>query len=100
LRTEVGERLKIVLPLMGMKQEVEIDGEVLYNIRPEMENNYLQGFGLGFAPTAPEQVNALQFFIESKVLGEVAERHVDLEALAQEHLHTRNDTVTLRIIPS
>jgi len=100
LRAEVGESLHIVLPLMGMKQEVEIDGEVLYNIHPSTDNNYLQGFGLGFSATEPDKLNALQSFIESKVLGEVAERHVDLESLAHEHLHFRNDSVTLRLIPS
>lgn len=100
LRTEVGEKLRVVLPLMGMKQEVEIDGKVLYSIRPGTDNNYLQGFGLGFSTAAPEQINALQSFIESKVLGEVTERHIDLEALAEEHLQTRNDSVTLRLIPS
>jgi len=100
LRAEVGEKLHVVLPLMGMKQEVEIDGEVLYSIRPSVENNYLQGFGLGFSATDPDKLNALQSFIESKVLGEVSERYIDLEALAQEHLQTRNDSVTLRLIPS
>ncbi|HAD03539.1 MAG: hypothetical protein A2091_08565 [Desulfuromonadales bacterium GWD2_61_12] len=100
LRAEVGEKLHVVLPLMGMKQEVEIDGEVLYSIRPGVENNYLQGFGLGFSATDPDKLNALQSFIEAKVLGEVSERHVDLESLAREHLQTRNDTVTLRLIPS
>lgn len=100
LMAEVGEKLHVVLPLMGMKQEIEIDGEVLYSIRPGTENNYLQGFGLGFATTDPEKLNALQSFIEAKVLGEVSDRHVDLESLAQEHLQTRNDSVTLRLIPS
>ena len=100
LRAEVGEKLHVVLPLMGMKQEVEIDGEVLYSIRPGVENNYLQGFGLGFSATDPDKLKALQSFIESKVLGEVSDRYIDLEALAQEHLQTRNDSVTLRLIPS
>lgn len=98
LRMREGEILKVVLPLVGMKKELEIASQVLYCIQPGPDNNYLQGFGLGFVDPDPEHLEILQAFIESRFFGEVADRDPELELIADSHLQNRKDRTVLRIV--
>jgi CheY-like chemotaxis protein len=93
------ERLNIIIPLFGMKTEVEISGRVLYRVKPGPENNYLQGVGIEFTDLTPETVKIIQDFLESRVLGELAEsiegsRQFDLSQL---QVHSHRD-LTLRSV--
>lgn len=72
LLMQQGERLCMILPLIGFKRELELNGRVLYVIRPAQENNYLNGFGLEFVDPADEALQALERFIERRLLAELA----------------------------
>jgi Tfp pilus assembly protein PilZ/CheY-like chemotaxis protein len=67
-------RLKVVLPLLGMKQEVELDGRVLYRVEPTAENNYLQGVGIEFTDLSDEARRQLRSFLKHRFLGDLADR--------------------------
>lgn len=98
LRMRKGEKLQLVLPLVGMRKELEIASEVLYCIQPGPDNNYLQGFGLGFVDPDPEHLEILQTFIESRLFGEVSDRQPDLDLTTEDHLLCRADHTVLRIV--
>ena len=98
LRMNEGEKLQVVLPLVGMRKELEIDSQVLYCIHPGPDNNYLQGFGLGFTNPDPEHLEILQTFIESRLFGEVNDRQPNLDLFTDTHLHCRSDRTVLRIV--
>lgn len=72
LKLTCGTRLFAVFPLFGHGKELEVEGTVLYVIEPSPQNNYVQGFGLGFAPLSPEQATLLERFIAESFLSEVA----------------------------
>lgn len=71
-RLAKGDRVTAILPLLGHGKELEIDGCVLYTVDASPENNYVQGFGLGFDRLTPEQTRLLQHYIEDSFLSEVA----------------------------
>ena len=72
LRLAKGDRISAVLPLLGHRKELEIEGTVLYIIEPSPQNGYVQGFGLGFSPLPPQQLPLLERFLEESFLNEVA----------------------------
>ena len=49
LKLACGTKVTAVFPLLGHGKELEVEGTVLYIIEPTPQNNYVQGFGLGFA---------------------------------------------------
>ncbi len=65
--------VRVVLPLLGMKKELEIDGKVLYCVLPGPENNYLQGVGIEFSELGEDTQAALEGFIEKMFLGELSD---------------------------
>jgi hypothetical protein len=71
LKLARGTRLSAVFPLLGHGKELEVEGTVLYVIEPSPRNNYIQGFGLGFASLAPDQALLLGRFIAESFLSEV-----------------------------
>jgi Tfp pilus assembly protein PilZ len=72
LRLSTGSRVSAVFPLLGHGKELEVDGTVLYVIEPTAQNNFVQGFGLGFTTLTQEQATELEHFIEASFLDEVA----------------------------
>ena len=91
------DHLTIIIPLVGMKTEVEINGKVLYRVNPSPENNYLQGVGIEFTDLTSATSATIKDFLESRVLGELAEsiegsRQFDLSQL---QVHSHRD-LTLR----
>lgn len=72
LRLAPGDRVSAVFPLLGHGKELEVEGNVLYVIEPTLQNNYLQGFGMGFTSLDPKQAILLERFIEESFLNEVA----------------------------
>lgn len=70
-----GTQLEIILPLLGMKCELEVKGEVIYQVSPCAENNYNQGVGICFSDTSPREKDLLERYLENRL-------HEDLE----EHL--------------
>lgn len=67
-----GESLEVVIPLMGMKKELELPSRVLYRIAPSLENNYQQGVGVTFTCPDSEAVETLQQYITHSLLEEIA----------------------------
>jgi Tfp pilus assembly protein PilZ len=63
-----GDRIDVVIPLMGMKKELELSCTVLYQIQPGPENNYQQGVGVAFAETGAEAVRAIYKYIGYSLL--------------------------------
>lgn len=72
IKLNAGDRVAAVLPLLGHGKELEIDGRVLYTVEPAAENNYVQGFGLGFNALTTSQVDCLQRFLADSFLNEVS----------------------------
>jgi hypothetical protein len=73
-RPAEGELLRVFFPLLGMKQELELDCRILYRVEPGPGNNYFQGFGLEFTGLAEEARQALQAFLEHRFIGDLAAR--------------------------
>jgi hypothetical protein len=72
LKHDSGTRLVAVFPLFGHGKELEVEGTVLYAIEPSLRNNFIQGFGLGFASLLQEQSALLERFITEWFIKEVA----------------------------
>jgi Tfp pilus assembly protein PilZ len=67
-RLKKGDSFRIVFPLMGMKKELEVGGRVLYSVRPDPDNNFLQGVGVEFTDIDQDTLEALQGFLEGCLL--------------------------------
>ncbi len=71
-KLEVGDSLSIVFPLLGHCKELEVAATVLYTVQPGTSNNYMQGFGVGFASLSEDEGSQLKKFIEERFLSEVS----------------------------
>lgn len=94
----LGDQLSVIFPLMGLKQELELETRVLYRVEPGPENNYLQGAGIEFIPTDKGSETALKRFIEYCFLGELSASRRGAEGLDPEHLQNRVHELTLRMV--
>lgn len=70
-RLDPGETFRIVLPLLGMKRELELTAKVLYCVHPEPKNNYLQGVGVEFIDLQPGNSQLLERYIETYFMEEL-----------------------------
>lgn len=85
-RIKKGDRVTVVFPLLGHCKEIEIKATVLYTIQPDAENNFFQGFGVGF-DDLPDGHNAqLQMFIREHFLKEVSASNDGVGGFAAEQL--------------
>lgn len=96
-RLHPGDQLQVIIPLIGLKQELELDGKVLYNVLPEADNNYLQGVGVEFTDLDQNAREDLQAFIEKLFLGEIRSTQPGLDDLDPAQLHSHLDKVTARL---
>jgi len=71
-RLNKGDRITVVFPLFGQCKEIEVKASVLYTIQPEAENNFFQGFGVGFDDIPEELAEQLQIYIREHFLREVS----------------------------
>ncbi|WP_305041707.1 PilZ domain-containing protein [Geoalkalibacter sp.] len=62
-RLNRSETVRLCVPLLGMKEELEALGRVVYEVQPTPENNYMQGYGIEFTSLAPESQQALSRFV-------------------------------------
>lgn len=67
-----GDRINVVFPLFGQGKEIEVKSTVLYCIQPEAQNNYFQGFGVGFDKLTEEEEKQLHIYIKEHFLKEVS----------------------------
>jgi len=96
-RLEERDEVRVFFPLMGMKQELELDGRVLYRVEPGPENKYMQGVGIEFAELAGASDRLLRSFIERCFLGELStHRHGD-EQMAKNQLRNISPEITLEL---
>lgn len=70
-RLQKGDNFRIVFPLLGMKKELEVGGRVLYSVRPDPDNNFLQGVGVEFTDINQDTLEALQGFLEGCLLDDL-----------------------------
>lgn len=68
-----GEQLQVVVPLMGMKKELKLQGQVLYSVAPTPDNNYLQGGGIKFLDIDAPSRKVLEQFITERFFGEISQ---------------------------
>ncbi|TYO98236.1 PilZ domain-containing protein [Geothermobacter ehrlichii] len=74
-----GEEFRLVLPLLGMKRELELTARVIYIVEPCPENRYQQGIGLEFRDLDAEATAQLEAFLEQRLLKELEEKHGHIE---------------------
>jgi Tfp pilus assembly protein PilZ len=85
-RIKKGDRATVVFPLLGHCKEIEIKATVLYTIQPEAENNFFQGFGVGFDDLPDGHKAQLQMFIREHFLKEVSASNDGVGDFAAEQL--------------
>jgi len=71
-RLNKGDRITVVFPLFGQCKEIEVMASVLYTVQPETENNFFQGFGVGFDDIPDDHAEQLQIYIREHFLREVS----------------------------
>lgn len=98
-RPAEGALLRVIIPLMGMKQELELDGRILYRVEPGPDNNYFQGIGIEFAELDKETLLALQAFLEHRFIGDLAAR-TGGEQLRLASTQIKEGGITLRLDPA
>jgi len=74
-KVKKGDRVTVVFPLFGHCKEIEVEATILYTIQPEAENNFFQGFGVGFDNLTDDCRGHLQTFIREHFLKEVSSSH-------------------------
>jgi len=98
-RVDTLDRMRVIFPLLGMHSEVEIEGRVIYRVHPGPENNYMQGVGIEFVDLSTQTLNALEDFIESRLLGEIADSRSGARDLDISQLRVHNRDLPLRLAP-
>ncbi|MEZ4483350.1 MAG: PilZ domain-containing protein [Syntrophotaleaceae bacterium] len=96
-RLQKGDSFRIVFPLLGMKRELEMGGRVLYCVRPDPDNNFLQGVGVEFTDISQETQQALQGFLEGCLLDELPGQ-AGAKLLAENRPNSRSEKPTLHLI--
>jgi len=72
-RMERNDSFRVVIPLFGMRQELDLAGRVVYRMEPAAENNYRQGVGIEFADIDERNRRTLEDYLEKVLLGNLAE---------------------------
>lgn len=96
-RLDHREKFRIILPLLGMKQELELTGQVIYCVHPEPKNNYQQGVGIEFIELQPDSSDLLERYIESCFMEELS--HHKARNGWQTHLPTKPSDETVVHLP-
>jgi CheY-like chemotaxis protein/Tfp pilus assembly protein PilZ len=58
-----GEGFRLYIPLLGMKRELELQSEVVFQVTPSEANNYQQGAGIRFRQPDAETTRHLEDFL-------------------------------------
>lgn len=98
IKIESDQETKMILPLLGLKREVEIPCRIIYTIQPCIENNFLQGFGVEFVSPTTDTLELIRQFLEQRLLGEIVTKRVDASDLEIDQMLTRSDEAQLRLI--
>lgn len=91
--------LRVIIPLVGMKKELELQGHVLYRVNPGPDNNYFQGIGIEFIKMNEESRKALQTFLAHRFIGDLASRPGG-EQIRLATQHPQAGGITLRLDPT
>ena len=89
--------VRIVLPLLGMQEEIEVLGRIVYSVEPSPENNYLQGMGIEFLDIPADTNRLLQKFVENLLVTELSDKRYTQDSLNLEQLQSRTDDMLLKI---
>ncbi len=81
-----GDQVTVVFPLLGHCKEIEVNSTVLYTIQPDADNNFFQGFGIGFDELPESYKIHLQQFIREHFLKEVSASNDGVGAFKTEQL--------------
>lgn len=98
LRAEPGQNFVVMLPLFGMKQEIEVPCRVIYTIQPSLENNYLQGFGVEFTSPTDEVLESLRQYLEKRLLEEIATHPTRISQVEADQMQTYTSPERLHLI--
>lgn len=85
-KVKKGDRITVVFPLLGHCKEIEVKSTVLYTVQPEAENNFFQGFGVGFDDLPDDHKLHLQKFIREHFLREVSSSHDGVSDFTEDQL--------------
>jgi len=91
--------LRVIIPLLGMKRELELNGRILYRVEPGSDNNYFQGIGIEFVDLDQDSVLLLQTFLEKRFLGDLAAR-TGGEQLRLASAMGKDEKIVLRLDPA
>lgn len=58
-----GEEFRLYIPLLGMKRELELHSEIVFQVTPNEGNNYQQGAGVRFRQADAETTRQLEDFL-------------------------------------
>lgn len=97
-RVEPKQEILMILPLIGLNQEVEVPCRVLYMIQPSAENNYLQGFGVEFVSPTDKVLESIHQYLEQRLLDEIVTQRADAKAVEVDQMQTHSAQSKLRLI--
>ncbi len=94
------EKIRLVIPLIGMQTELEIWGRIVYSVEPSPANNYIQGMGIEFIDVDPETMRLLEHYVEGLLFNELNERQCAKNTLNTDHLRKHDDNPVLHLTPA
>lgn len=94
-----GDRLRVVIPLLGLNRELSLSGEVLYPVEPLKENNFLQAAGVGFVDPSAEEISTLNAYLEQHLLADLSRNLNGLDDIELATLQGERRHAVLRVLP-
>lgn len=67
LPPSIGSDIRIHIALLGLRKEVELDGQIVRQTVPQEQNNYQQGFGVQFSQESDFPSGLLQDYVKNAV---------------------------------
>ncbi|NIQ95082.1 MAG: hypothetical protein GWN87_13380 [Desulfuromonadales bacterium] len=97
-RLEKDQDLKIIIPLIGIHEELEIEGRVLYTVQPGPENNYMQGAGIEFTHLSEDNNALLEGYLESRFITGLQNRTESDALLNSKQIQFHNREITIKLL--
>ena len=94
------DKIRLVLPLIGMQTELEVIGRIVYRVEPTPDNNYMQGMGIEFTEMDEVTIKTLDKYVEGLLFHELNARQSSRNSLNTEHLLKHNNEPTLQLTPA
>jgi Tfp pilus assembly protein PilZ len=92
---EDDDNLRIIIPLLGMKKELDLPGKVIYRVEPSVQNNYRQGVGIEFTALGEVEQGLLAKYVEMRFLEELSESRRGLDVVPAQIRRQPEDLVRI-----